>query len=37
MAKTILNSVLHELEQYCASVRPIALLLERSDFNSLLI
>ena len=34
MAKTILNSVLHEQEHYCASVRPIALLLERSECNN---
>ena len=34
MAKTILNSILHEREHYCVSVRPIALLLEQSDCNN---
>ena len=34
MAKTILISILHEREQHCARVRPIALLLERSECNN---
>ena len=35
MAETILNSLLHEREHYNrVSVRPIALLLERSECNN---
>ena len=34
MAKTILNSILHEREHYCVGVRPVALLLEQSECNN---
>ena len=34
LAETILNFVLHEREHYCAIVRPIALLLVRSECNT---
>ena len=34
MAKTILNSILHEREHYSVSVRSIALVLEQRDCNN---
>ena len=34
MAKTTLNSILHEREHYCVRVHPIAFLLERNECNN---